>query len=257
MNKTGLINAEDHYIEIPYYEINNFAKRKCHEYMAESEKNRENFLSFSKNYKTFEPYLDFLICALQYVLVNPLNYQNTITYFDRYIIKTKQVENLNRPLNSLREEENRFIYFMPCSDNILEIQPFTKDVKVDGLIMPNGKFIVLDRDILSVHEILAEQILNQLLIKNKNLYLDYLEFIEKECGSSTSFPMTYNMTVINYLSSKLGYIRYAISGKSSIYTYNSLFLTEETENIIESDMLEFHSFSEQDIEKSKQLILEM
>ncbi len=74
---------------------------------------------------------------------------------------------------------------MPCSDNILEIQPFTKDVKVDGLIMPNGKFIVLDRDILSVHEILAEQILNQLLIKNKNLYLDYLEFIEKECGSST------------------------------------------------------------------------
>lgn len=267
MNKTGFISPDGIFIEIPYYEVNSFAQKRCYEYIEKSIQNKNTFNAFSKEYKTFNPYFDFLVCVLGYVFVNPLNYQNTIMYFDRYIKKMKAVTDLNRPVNNLIEEDGRFTYLMPSSDVSLEIQPFKNNIMLDGIIMPNGNFLVLDRTILGVHEVLAEQILNELLIKNKELYEDYTKYIEDKCCGKVLFPMPHERNTIDYLGVKLGYIRYAMTGNSSLYIYNSLLLTDDTSKIVKyleknienngNDILDLYSFNEEEIDKSKRLIMQM
>ena len=62
--KTGLLNENNEFIELPYYEIGLYAEEICRKYIEENEENKIRFESFTADYSFFKPYLDFLLFEL-------------------------------------------------------------------------------------------------------------------------------------------------------------------------------------------------
>ena len=70
MNETILKDSLGNAINIPYYEMGNFAKEKVNEYIKDPI-NAKEFFEFKKNYTVYEPYFDYLICKMNYKIENP------------------------------------------------------------------------------------------------------------------------------------------------------------------------------------------
>lgn len=154
-------------IECKYYEI----EEKCREittvYCSENRENYERFLEFSKDYHMFRPYFDFVVCVLGYKILNPqMEKNNMLVGKDRHMFFYK-----------LDKEEFEKGFRYGCSDNkTLQIYPMTLDSSTfhDCLIDGNTNHILPDDMFGHVH--IFQQILNLLLISNKKICEEYLNY---------------------------------------------------------------------------------
>lgn len=164
---SGLI-SENGKIECKYYELEEKCLQIVETYCMESRENQERFEEFAKNYNLFRPYLDFVVCVLGYKVINPQMISGTILI------------GKNNHMYMYQEREkitNAKSFCYDLSDDItLGVKPMTldassyKDCLVDGdcnYILPNDMF---------GHVHILQQVLNMILISNKDICEDYLTY---------------------------------------------------------------------------------
>ena len=199
--KSGLICPDGHFESMNYYDIYNYAKEVCVSYTKKDQNNYNHFSLYQDKYSVFEPYLDFLLSELHYILINPLGYDNVIEYSLHHKIVLKQVSSLDLLREDLILQKGECIYYTECNDSNLNVRKFSVCGTSDGIVSPKGEFFVLDRNKDMYHDVLAQQILNQLLIKDQELYLSYLSYLESVFGDEgIIFPMNFTQFAIRYLS---------------------------------------------------------
>lgn len=165
--ESGLIGKNGK-LECKYYEL----ERKCIEivenYCIESEENNQIFEQFSKNYKLFRPYFDFVVCVLGYMVINPEMETDTILVGrDNHMYKYKNGEELGSP--------KAFCYGL--SDNVtLNVYPMTLDSGTYHDCLVDGDCNhILPKDMFG-HVHIFQQILNMILISNKEICEEYLRY---------------------------------------------------------------------------------
>ena len=165
---SGLIDKSGKILECKYYELEKICIDIVNNYCKESKENREQFENFAKNYKTFRPYFDFVVCVLEYKVLNPEMEENTILVGKNnhmYIYKNDEDLSLKKA----------FCYDL--SDDItLNIYPMTLDSSIFGDYLIDGNCNhILPKDMYG-HVHLFRQILNMMLISNEEICKDYLNY---------------------------------------------------------------------------------
>ena len=69
--KVKIISPDNEKTELNYFDILFFCQEKTEEYISLSDENLIRFRNFRKNYTIFEPYFDFVMMELKYILLNP------------------------------------------------------------------------------------------------------------------------------------------------------------------------------------------
>lgn len=229
--KTGFITPDKKIIYLDYYDINEFAKEVCQNYIKKSTNNLSIFNSFKDDYIQFEPYFDFIIYKLNYSMINPLNFKNYILYKNNDSLFLKQWDS-----NNLNITKNQYPIkrYTKSSNRELGIKEFNVNEDIDAIILNNGLITTIDRSKGQFHQIVAEQILNQYLIKNKELYIDFLKYIKDEFYiKRTISPDDYlSNFAIKYLSFNLGHIWYSKFVSNTSFVYNEVLLNNITNDII-------------------------
>lgn len=221
VKKAILISPNNEKIECFYWELENICKNIC-----EKEENYQKFMDFQKDYTYFNPYFDFVMFELNYVLGNALCEEGL------YVIHTK--DSLFEVKTSMMEsfEYQDFYHkdvplydvisrMTKCSDKELTIHTMKKRLET-CMIDPNGMSMMSHSGIPSnergSHMVTCRTVLNQMLIKNQKIVEHY-------------FNSSYD--VISYLERNMGFLRttsrqegsYVIGNKSTI----SEFLLSELE----------------------------
>lgn len=209
--------------EIPYYQI----EQRCIEIVQtlDTEKRKE-FEDFKKNYGYFAPYFDFVVMRLGYTIENPMGYDNCLLVFhdDKfYILEDTNYEKYCAGYAVYSE----YHFFGKCDDITLNthkistnLREFPEDIQIiqNGIIDRQNNFLAMSN--LRFHQNLAKLIVNQLIIKSKNIYnlfLKYQDFVTRE---------------MNFLEDKLGYIRLGIVDNIVYPCYRKSLISEEQNQFI-------------------------
>ena len=163
---SGLIKNK-HQIQCQYYELEDKCIQIVENYCMESKENKEKFERFAINYQLFRPYFDFVVCVLGYKVINPQMEEGTILIGrNNHMYRYKTTEDIS--INKA------FCYDL--SDNVtLDIYPMTLDASTyrDCLVDGDANHI-LPKDMYG-HVHILSQILNMILISNKDICEDYLK----------------------------------------------------------------------------------
>lgn len=163
--ESGLIK-NDKIIPCFYYEIEQVCVNIINDYCQLSDENQNEFESFSKDYHTFKPYFDFVICKLGYKVLNPELKSNSILYGkDNHMYISSETHPIPKSF-----------YYDLSDDKTLDIHPMPLDPNYfnDCLIDWNGNYL-LPKD-MSSHTHILQQILNLLLISNKNICEEFMNY---------------------------------------------------------------------------------
>lgn len=168
MDETKLISPNGEIHNILYYEIGLYSEKLCQEYIEKSEENKIEFENFASNYTYFKPYFDFLIFKMGYKIINPFCSKKLIGYTIGNYFITKGIS---------REDNIKMSKYTSVSDKDLQITNYKDTSLKEGFIDANGIGFKLNRKIGLDHSKLCELILNQFMIYNKEIYLDYINSI--------------------------------------------------------------------------------
>ncbi len=163
-----LISSDNQRIYCKYYEIESKCIEIIEKYCNQSEENWMEFNQFSKDYNTFKPYFDFVICRLKYKL------QNTQMELGKTLSSEGSENYMYVYDNDSMKKEKTFRYSL-SDDTTMNIYPMslnniTEDCVIDGNnnhIMPNN---------MKGHVPVLNQLLNLLLISNKNACEEFLDY---------------------------------------------------------------------------------
>lgn len=164
---SGLIN-EHGKIECKYYELEEKCLQIVETYCMESKENQERFEEFSKNYNLFRPYFDFVVCVLGYKVINPQMEAGTILVGrNSHMYMYKDEEKITA--------DKSFCYDL-SDDVTLGVRPMTLDASTynDCLVDGNCNYILPNDMFGHVH--ILQQLLNMMLISNKDICEDYLTY---------------------------------------------------------------------------------
>lgn len=184
MFESGLITPSGETINIPYYEIGNYAKNICQNYIKESTEHKVEFEKFAQNYHFFEPYFDFIMFHLKYKMINPFLNEDSIGYVIGKYFVTKTTS-----LNS----KNKIEKYTSTSDKDLQITNYKDTSLKEGFINSNGIGFKVNRIIDMGHPKLCEILLNQYMIHNKEIYDDYVNYIMKSNINATPSRIEFYM----------------------------------------------------------------
>lgn len=216
-----IINPNNEVISLKYSDILYFCQRKTEEFISLSEKNLKEFVEFRKNYSFFDPYFDFVMLKLKYVLINPLFYQNTylLPYEEKYYIMDLHREYKYAEL--IEEKPNFSFDFLPANNYNICIQKdnYHMNDKVGFYLDTDG--IVYLNHFLCRHLKMARLILNQKMIHSISLTLQYRNYIDQH-GENY---------LCEFLNEKLGYVIGFPSDENRII-YNSKKLTQPQINYL-------------------------
>jgi len=171
--KTGLLNEDNEFIELPYYEIGTYAEEICKKYIEENEENKIKFEIFSENYSFFKPYLDFLLFKLDYKVVNPMLHQDSMW----------RVENDRLILKSAAKDR----YGIQASDSMLGISYINPEDVQSCMIDQEGRVYKTNDSLNIYHEDVCDIVLNQYLINDKEMYEAYEEYVGNGISDSLAF----------------------------------------------------------------------
>lgn len=211
--QTALIKGEQR-IDCNFYEVEEHCKRIVTEYCTQSEENQKEFSKFSEHYLTYRPYFDFVICRLHYSLLNPEMQEGKELFGDGNFMYQR---------NSVTGKVEDGFYCGLSDDVSLNIQPMSYDISEyqDCLIDGNANRILPLGMHGHVHAF--QQILNLLLISNREVCEDYL-----------SYPMDIGFFVQKYLP----FLRFQINRNGSMILTQSIY---REKNITEAQR-NFHEF---------------
>lgn len=212
MIESGLITPNGEKIIIPYYEVGSYLRKIIDNYISLNDTNKKLFDDFKKDYKRFDPDIDFCLCVLGYKLYNPF-------LFDNKIIEGNG--------NYLADSDNKNIVYKKSTNLDLKIDNVSSDNLKDCVIDSYGTKFEIDRENSFHHEQLFELLLMQYMKDDKQLYDDYIDCRENK---SEFFP-----TINSYFRNKLGFLQVVVYEDNSGYVlYNQALLSEYKENLLSS-----------------------
>lgn len=208
MNEIFILKPNNDLIKIDYYKIGKYCEIECKKIVGEKKELRNVYENYKKNYTICNPYFDFLINELKYIIINPFMENNTYLkaendkyYLMKLTSKNYNELNNNHPLHDFD--------FLPASDkNLCVERQILKKYKTGFMIDLDGNFYF--NNYMDRHLKMARTILNQKLINSLSLNMKYEKFI-LENG--------YNKK-IDFLCLKLGYM-IGVSSNNKVITYNS------------------------------------
>lgn len=248
MKEAFFITPDDEVIKLNIYEVNNFCKEICL-----NEENREAFLEFEKGYTRFEAYFDFVVFELHYLYSFDKRWfapssDNTSLYEVYHIDNRRFVSSdngfklegiydytINKIKEKEKENEGRIIppKIVKCSDEELQIEKVDKADIGEELWDLDG-FKYKNKTAIPSHQIMALTILNQLLMKENDLYLDVEEFIEYDAKEYYPNYDERDRLLLVYLMQRMGFIRVASSQVVYCRSYENL---EEIDVLLKNDDL--------------------
>lgn len=180
-----------------YYEVESYCKKEISTYLNLYPALIPLYEEFSKDYTYFHPYFDFVVFQMGYIFLNPLL---TNSKFGILSTETGTID-LSKTTQSPMYVSKRM------NDQNLNIQPVFASTDVSSIITNDG--IAFAKEKYISHETLLNHIMNQILIQNKEIYLDYIN--QQDCKF--------------YLIHRLGFMLYGYYGDADIvllYTPNLL-----------------------------------
>ncbi len=205
-------------MECKYYEIEEKCQEIVKSFCLEKEENQKIFQDFASNYHTFRPFFDFVVCVLGYKILNPQMEQNKILVGKEnhmYVYKT----------NENAFEEN-FRYGL-SDDKTLNVYPMSLDSSSfhDCYIDWNNHHI-LPND-MAGHTQVIQQILNMLLISNKEVCEEYLTF-----KSDISYFVSRYLPIIRFQADRQGrmIITQSVYRKKNITQKQDAFISDLLDN---------------------------
>lgn len=202
--------------EIPYYSI----EQKFIDIIETANEDiKKQFEEFKQKYKYFTPYFDFGIFHLGYTIENPMGYDERllVAHNDRiYILKNMNYEKYKTEPVKYSDYE----YFTVCDDETLKIKTVQYDPKYfdNGIIDHENNFISLAG--MRIHQNLAILIVNQMIIRNKNIFECFL-----------NYPEDY-FKEISFLEDEIGFIRFGIEGVV-LLTYRKSKISDKQKSYID------------------------
>ncbi len=176
---------------IKYYDIADAAKQIVNTKIKDDENLKNKFNEFKKNYKHFEPFLDFLIIYMGFKFMNPFVIEEGCLYG-----KDGDLHYIMYPFDKIHRKD--IIY--PKSDDIsLGIDTFSSDNLADSVVSPEGLCYKLNRENGDFHEMFYEVILKNKMIYKRKLYEDYIT-----CMKNNSM-VYYNINA--YFRDRLGFLQ--------------------------------------------------
>ena len=194
--KVGFITPENETYLMFYNEVSAFCKSLC-----EKEENISRFNKFSKDYKYFYPYFDFVMFELEYVFINPLLEKGTylrkvgnalFKVSEGTLCESINYENITYVAKRIKNGGN-YANLVSCSDTELNIRECAISDIHKCMIDPNGFTMISssDGEKDGNHEVTSSTVVNQLLITSDELWKTY---------DSNSYTTS-------YLIEKFGFIR--------------------------------------------------
>lgn len=229
--KVGFITPQNEIYLMDYNEVSDFCKLLC-----EKEENIDKFNKFSKNYKYFYPYFDFVMFELEYVFINPLLDKNTYLkkvgnglykVSDNNISIDNKYEQITDLAKRIKNGGN-YPYLVSCSDTELNIRKCDINDIHKCMIDPNGFTMISSSDLEKDgnHEITSSTVVNQLLITSDTLFKEYdvnsytASYLIENFGFIRSDSLEYgNMIGINkFLNDEAKeYVRLCVSEKGCFF----------------------------------------
>lgn len=156
-----LIDKNGNEEEINYYELESRLEEIIKS-LPESEYNQ--FLDFAANYQVFSPYFDYAILKLGYSIVNPMGYNGIIKCENGNMYLYKQV---------IRHQEELLdkVRIYPGDKDTIKVSPvpYDKEKMSSGVLDHYNNYYTID-NISSVHSAVPINIVNQIILKNKEMY---------------------------------------------------------------------------------------
>lgn len=162
--KSGLLKPDGTFIPIPYYNLMKYCQLICQQFCQKSVENQKQFDEFIKEYKTYKPYLDFVTRKLGYVQFEPLFLSKTTYGGEDGLLK------------GLKNDTK--VFKLPrLSDKELQIRKIS--LPLDNCVIDaGGNMHCFDKE--KRHPIYMLALLNYYLSQDKQLYLSYLQFLDKQ-----------------------------------------------------------------------------
>ena len=154
-----VINKDKEY-KLEYYELLDFCK-KITEQLIHDNSNKQEFFKLKKQYSYYEPYFDYVFGKNNFIILNPL-----------YIKDTKLTSNGNK---YIIEKDNIDYNFTYANDNAIGLNKLYK-VDCGFIILEDGT--ILDNRFVERHLINARNILNQYLIRDKEINISFKKYIK-------------------------------------------------------------------------------
>ena len=177
-SQIGFLSPDNKLNFMEYDEAYFFCKNIC-----EDEINKERFFEFKKDYSYFNPYFDFVMFELDYVMINGLYRNRCITRYKNSlyeILNSNDIYDYN--YTELKSDDENNYDTIPliakCSDKMLRIKPLSQIVDA-CIINPNGITMMSNNgmsDDRGSHPLTCRTILNQLLLENRQIIDDYLQY---------------------------------------------------------------------------------
>lgn len=235
MKDAFFITPNDEIIKLNIYEVNNYCKEICL-----SEEHREKFLEFEKGYTRFDAYFDFVVFELHYIYSFDQRLFVASSNNRLCEVKKHMTMSYNSIVSGFNDENNIGLYFPPvmvkCSDEELQIRKIDK-TKIDEEFWDLDGFSYANKTGGVFHEIMTLTILNQLLIKENDIYLDLEEFVEYDSREYYPYYDKYrdrDRLFLLYIMQRMGFIRVAYP--LVVYCCSDE-LPKEIKEILENDSL--------------------
>lgn len=170
--KVGFMLPNNQTVFMDYDEVNDFCRIVC-----ENIDNYDDFIKFSKDYSYFDPYFDYVMTKLKYVFINPFMKDNNYLKAVKnklFIIESDDGNLTYEEVSNYAIDKNNAGYYCDLvisSNSELNIESPTGKLLKSWLIDPNGIAMITKSDEeFGNHEITANTILNNLLIKDNDLW---------------------------------------------------------------------------------------
>ena len=236
-SQIGFLSPDNKLSFMEYDEAYYFCKKIC-----EEEINKERFLEFKKDYSYFNPYFDFIMFELDYIMINGLYRNRCVTRYQNSLYEILNSNDLydydytELKLNDVNNYD-KFPLITKCSDKILRIKSLSQNLDA-CIINPNGITMMssdgTDNDRGS-HSVTCRTILNQMLLENIQIVDDYLQ---------------YGHNAGNYLIENHGFLKVTSKDEGGFIIGNSLVMSTELYQTVSS--LPEYIFS--DISKSQSYV---
>lgn len=231
MNIT-IIKPNNQKEKIKYYDLLYFCQKTVEEYISMSKENLEKFQEYREHYSFFDPYFDFVMLELKYIILDPFFYQNTylLTYKNEYFI----MDYNNEEHNELISKKPLFSFdFLPATDLNIGLQKHTRNLYRQGFYIDlNGK--IYKNTMMKRHLAMARTILNQRLIHEASTCFSYYRYVE-EYGENA---------MCDFLIKKLGYVS-GCQAEENVIIYNPKTLTKEQNQKIIECQIKYQTKSEE------------
>lgn len=200
--------------EIKYYDILYFCQRTVEEYISISKENLQKFKDYRELYQFFEPYFDFVMQELKYIIIEPFFYHDTylLPYNHQYFIMNYNGEGYQQLISQI---PNFSFDFLPVTDMNIGLQHHVRNLKREGFYI-DVEGNIFKNTTMKRHLMMARSLLNQQLIHQTNTCFSYQRYVEKHGENA----------MCDFLVEKLGFILGCPSEENKLI-YNSKLLTKE------------------------------